>query len=44
MPRDAPNIVLKAMVKFDPNIAKTDINVSATYDNRFVEKALQGTK
>ena len=44
MPREAPNNVLKAMVKFDPNIAKSDIDVSATYDNRFVENALQGTK
>jgi NitT/TauT family transport system substrate-binding protein len=44
MPREAPNNVLKAMAKFDPNIAKSDIDVSATYDNRFVENALQGTK
>ena len=43
MPREAPDNVLKALVKFDPNIAKADIKMSATYDNRFVEKALQST-
>jgi NitT/TauT family transport system substrate-binding protein len=43
MPREAPDNVLKALVKFDPVIAKADIKMSATYDNRFVEKALQGT-
>jgi NitT/TauT family transport system substrate-binding protein len=42
MPREAPNNILKAMVKFDSNIAKANIDMSATYDNRFVEKALQG--
>jgi NitT/TauT family transport system substrate-binding protein len=43
MPSEAPDNVLKALVKFDPVIAKADIKMSATYDNRFVEKALQGT-
>jgi NitT/TauT family transport system substrate-binding protein len=43
MPSEAPDNVLKALVKFDPVIAKADIHMSATYDNRFVEKALQGT-
>lgn len=40
MPGEAPDNVLKAMVRFDPNIAKLGINMSATYDNQFVEKAL----
>lgn len=43
MPSKAPENVLKALVKFDSSIAKADIKMSATYDNRFVEKALQGT-
>ena len=44
MPGEAPNNMLKAMARFDPNIAKSNIDVSATYNNRFVEKALQGSK
>jgi NitT/TauT family transport system substrate-binding protein len=44
MPREAPDNILKALVKFDPNIAKANIKMSATYDNRFVERALQDTK
>jgi NitT/TauT family transport system substrate-binding protein len=44
MPRQAPENVFKAMIKFDPNIAKAKIDVASTYDNRFVEKALQSVK
>jgi len=44
MPQQAPENVLKAMVKFDPTIAKAKIDMTATYDNRFVEKALQTAK
>jgi NitT/TauT family transport system substrate-binding protein len=44
MPGEAPNNVVKALTRFDPAIAKTNIDVTATYDNRFVEKALQGTR
>lgn len=43
MPSEAPDNILKALVKFDPVIARADIRMSATYDNRFVEKALQIT-
>jgi NitT/TauT family transport system substrate-binding protein len=44
MPRHAPENVLKAMAKFDPKIAEAKIDMAATYDNKFVEKALQIVK
>ena len=44
MPRQAPENVYKAMIKFDPNIAKTKIDMAETYDNKFVERALQSNK
>ncbi len=35
MPRQAPDNVLKAMVKFDPEIAGAKVDVAATYTNSF---------
>jgi hypothetical protein len=36
--------VLKAMVKFDHEIASAKVDVTTTYSNKFVEKALQTVK
>jgi NitT/TauT family transport system substrate-binding protein len=44
MPPHGPENVFKAMVKFDPDIAKAKIDMAATYDNKFAEKALQTVK
>jgi NitT/TauT family transport system substrate-binding protein len=44
MPRQAPDNVLKAMVKFDHEIAGAKVDVTTTYSNKFVEKALQTVK
>ncbi|MEI8153880.1 MAG: ABC transporter substrate-binding protein [Hyphomicrobiales bacterium] len=44
MPKDGPDNVLKAMVRFDPAIAAAKIDMMATYDNRFVEAALKSAK
>ena len=44
MPAQAPANVLKAMVKFDPEIAAAKIDVAATYTNAFTEKALTTVK
>ena len=41
MPKDGPDNVLKAMVRFDPAIAGAKIDMTATYDNRYVEMALK---
>ena len=41
IPKDAPDNVLKAIARFDPEIAKAAIDLAATYDNRFVERALK---
>ena len=41
MPKDGPDNVLKAMVRFDPAIASAKIDMAATYDNRYVEMALK---
>ncbi len=39
MPPGAPANVLRAMTKFDPDIAKANPNVRATWTNEFVERA-----
>lgn len=44
MPAQAPDNVLKAMVKFDPEIAGAKVDVTATYTNKFAEKALATVK
>jgi NitT/TauT family transport system substrate-binding protein len=44
MPKDGPDNVLQAMVRFDPAIASAKIDMAATYDNRFVESALKAVK
>jgi NitT/TauT family transport system substrate-binding protein len=41
IPPDAPGNVLKAIARFDPEIAKANIDLAATYDNSFVERALK---
>jgi NitT/TauT family transport system substrate-binding protein len=43
MPAEAPEVVYKAIIHFDPALASAKIDVRATYDNAFAEKA-QGTK
>jgi NitT/TauT family transport system substrate-binding protein len=40
-PKDAPGNVLSAIARFDPEIAKANIDLAATYDNSFVERALK---
>ncbi len=44
MPAQAPANVLKAMVKFDPEIAAVKVDVAATYTNAFAEKAQAAVK
>lgn len=44
MPKDGPDNVLKAMVRFDPAIGAAKVDMAATYDNRFVEAALKSVK
>ena len=44
MPAQAPANVLKAMVKFDPEIVAAKIDVAATYTNTFAEKAQTAVK
>jgi len=44
MPKDGPDNVLKAMVRFDPAIANAKIDMAATYDNQYVETALKEAK
>jgi NitT/TauT family transport system substrate-binding protein len=44
MPKDGPDNVLKAMVRFDPAIASAKVDMARTYDNRFVEAALKSMK
>lgn len=44
MPKQAPDNVLKAMVRFDPEIASAKIDTAKTYTNSFAEKALQTVK
>ena len=44
MPAEAPANVLKAMVRFDPEIAGAKVDVAATYTNQFAEKALATVK
>ncbi len=39
--RPAAESVLKAMVKFDPELAGAKVDLDATYQNRFVEQALK---
>lgn len=43
MPAEAPDVVYKAIIHFDPALASAKIDVRATYDNAFAEKA-QGAK
>ncbi len=44
MPKQGPENVYKAMVRFDPAIAKAKIDIAATYTNSFAEQALQTLK
>ncbi len=44
MPKQGPENVYKAMVRFDPAIAKAKIDIAATYTNSFTEQALQTLK
>jgi NitT/TauT family transport system substrate-binding protein len=44
MPKQGPENVYKAMVRFDPAIAKAKIDIAATYTNSFAEHALQTLK
>jgi len=44
MPAQAPTNVLKAMVKFDPEIAAAKVDVAKTYTNAFAEKAQAAVK
>ena len=44
MPKQGPDNVYKAMVRFDPAIAKAKIDIAATYTNSFAEQALQTLK
>lgn len=37
----AAESVLKAMIKFDPELARAKVDLDATYQNRFVEQALK---
>jgi len=39
MPTEAPDVVYKAVVRFDPALASAKIDVRATYDNTFAQKA-----
>ncbi len=41
MSAEAAGNVLKAMQKFDPDVAKAKIDLPATYENKFVEAALK---
>lgn len=43
MPAEAPDVVYKAVIHFDPALASATIDVRATYDNAFAEKA-QGVR
>ena len=44
MPKQGPENVYKAMVRFDPAIAKAKVDIAATYTNSFAEQALQTLK
>ena len=44
IPKEAPDNVLKAITRFDPEIGKANIDLAATYDNSFVERALKAVK
>lgn len=44
MPAQAPANVLKAMVKFDPEIAAAKVDTAKTYTNAFAEKAQTAVK
>ena len=44
MSKEAPQNVLKAMVKFNPGLAKAKIDLTTTYDNQYVEEALRSLK
>jgi NitT/TauT family transport system substrate-binding protein len=36
---EGPEVALKVLSKFDPNVAKASIDLSATYTDAFVDKA-----
>jgi NitT/TauT family transport system substrate-binding protein len=36
---EGPEVALKVLAKFDPNVAKASIDLSATYTDAFVDKA-----
>jgi NitT/TauT family transport system substrate-binding protein len=41
MPAEAPDVVYRAVTRFDPTLASAKIDVPATYDNAYVEQALR---
>jgi len=41
MPKDGPPTILKFLSTFNPTVASAKINLSQTYTNRFVLKALK---